>query len=272
MLLELEVLLLVLTGFYLFVEASTGYVHGLSNNQYFALYDFYNATNGEWWDWGPSRTGKIWKFNQTANPCSSGWQGLTCQCSKSKGKTNYNNCTLSQISLSSYNLTGTIPFSFGNLSSLTFISLSSNQISGPLPESFGNLQKLSNFYISYNKLTSLPNSLYKCSSLVNLYLAYNSINGTISPMISNLQQLSGLYLYNNFFYGSLPASFYNLTSMASLEIQYNFFTGTISDQIVKWSKLVTLYLNDNLFFGTISAHFPGTPIKLGYFNVGNNLF
>ncbi len=79
-----------------------------------ALYDLYTSTNGDDWIYQDGDQGH-WNFTDPdVNPCSSSdpWQGLNCTVISTNTSSYYYH--ISQIILSNYNLTGTIPHSIGN--------------------------------------------------------------------------------------------------------------------------------------------------------------
>ena len=64
-------------------------------------------------------------------------------------------------------LTGTLPSSIGNLTSLSYVDLGANSLTGTIPSSVGSLTSLSQLFLDNNQLTgTIP------STLNNLYLAY----------------------------------------------------------------------------------------------------
>lgn len=52
--------------------------------------------------------------------------------------------------LGSNTLSGEIPASFGNLSSLEYFNIGSNNLEGNIPETLGRLSKLSAFIVEYD--------------------------------------------------------------------------------------------------------------------------
>jgi len=101
-----------------------------------ALVALYNSTGGDNWT---DHTG----WNVTNMPCS--WYGVSC----SGGH-------VSQLSLSSNQLTGTIPPELGQLSNLTRLYLYSNQLCGKIPSE---LMNLTNLYSPPNGLNLENNNL-----------------------------------------------------------------------------------------------------------------
>ncbi len=93
--------------------------HGVTCEEYDALVELYNSTNGPGWT-----NSTNWL---TSAPVSD-WYGVTVT-----------GGYVTSIDLVSNYLTGTIPESIGNLSNITYIDLSNNQLSGSIPETIGNL-------------------------------------------------------------------------------------------------------------------------------------
>jgi len=78
-----------------------------------ALYDLYVSTNGDDWIYQDGDDSH-WNFTDPdVNPCSSSdpWQGLNCTFISSESSSYY---YIYEITLSDYNLQGTIPESIGN--------------------------------------------------------------------------------------------------------------------------------------------------------------
>lgn len=73
---------------------------------------------------------------------------------------------------------GSIPFSFGNLSSLMFISLEDNDLEGSIPTELGGLSKLEHLDLSVNNLSGMvPEQIFNLSSIYALDLFDNQLNG-----------------------------------------------------------------------------------------------
>ncbi len=86
------------------------------SNEYEALYELYNATNGPFWElpdsWGPK-----WDFSSGADPCIEQWQGVDCAQFNSSGRAVYH---VTGLYLFNGNLYGQLPDSVGNFSKLVF--------------------------------------------------------------------------------------------------------------------------------------------------------
>ena len=214
-----------------------------------ALFDFYNATHGENWNWRPESPalGYVWNFIGDPNPCKDNWQGLIC-----KYVAPYNHIT--SITLDAYNLTGSIPESIGNLAYLRVIEIAVSSLSGPLPHSIGNLTSLQALYISGGLLGGqLPSSMGDLSSLSQMDLQLNQLSGTIPASFGKLKSLQTLNLAQNNLRGTIPPELGLLTTLPSLLLYANRLSGTIPAALGNMTQLIDLYLEVNQLSGPIPA-------------------
>lgn len=166
----------IFTSFFLFLFFISA--HGQSRYQdSLALVDLYNSTNGASWF---SSTGWL------TDPLDT-WEGVTLT-----------NNRVSDIMLDGKNLTGQIPASIGQLTSLQVLLLGGNNLSGVIPAEIGNLVQL-----------------------MVLDLSRNSLSGAVPATLDNLIELMSLFLYDNAL-TDLPA-FSNMMPF-DLRIENNAFT------------------------------------------------
>ena len=122
-----------------------------------ALYDLYQATDGENWAFRKnySEFGIPWNFTniKSQNPCSlvSPWQGVNCTTTTSGTGGNIST-TISSLHLDEYNLTGIIPSSISNLTSLVDLELGYNHIYGGIPSELCLLETLEVLKLEFNHL------------------------------------------------------------------------------------------------------------------------
>ncbi|XWS37566.1 hypothetical protein CRYUN_Cryun19dG0054600 [Craigia yunnanensis] len=77
---------------------------------------------------------------------------------------------------------GTIPPSFGNISSVLYLSLMQNHLEGNIPAEIGKLSNLKFFQLASNKFSgSVPKQLYNISSIILFSVADNQLDGQIPP-------------------------------------------------------------------------------------------
>lgn len=132
-------------------------------------------------------TGMPAAWNTTGVPTPCTWPGVTCI-----------GGNVFDITLLNQNLSGTIPSSVGNLSSLDGLDLSGNSISGNIPPEIGNLTSLQILLLDGNHLTGdVPPELQNLSSMNNLELEYNALysaNSALNAWISSWQASGALNL------------------------------------------------------------------------------
>jgi Leucine-rich repeat (LRR) protein len=178
-----------------------------------ALVALYNSTDGDNW---VSNTG--WKVTNT--PCN--WYGVSC----SGGH-------VSELDMSSNQLSGTIPPELGQLSNLEFISLFINQLSGTIPPELGQLNSLKYLWLQSNQLSgTIPPELGQLSSLQELELISNQLSGTIPPELGQLSSLQTLVLSSNQLSGTIPPELGNLTNLDWLYLDSNQLCGKIPSELM----------------------------------------
>ncbi|OMP01446.1 hypothetical protein COLO4_11877 [Corchorus olitorius] len=93
---------------------------------------------------------------------------------------------MSGLDLSGNNLTGTIPWIFGDLSSIHALNLSHNHLTGPIPISLSNLSEIESLDLSYNNLSGkIPFDLSRLHSLGAFNVSHNNLSGEI-PYVPHL--------------------------------------------------------------------------------------
>ncbi|XP_050249264.1 putative receptor-like protein kinase At3g47110 [Quercus robur] len=181
------------------------------------------------------------------------------------------------LGLGANNLTGRIPPSFGNLSSIRNLSLAVNKLVGNIPYRVGHLKSLVHFSISANKISvptnlgNLPDlrlldlsnnylgrsldflkSLTNCSKLDILGLSRNQFGGVLPIPVGNLStQLTELYFGSNEISGTIPVTLGNLVNLIGLGLEHNLFTGLIPTTLKKFQKIQALYLGGNRLLGEL---------------------
>ena len=143
------------------------------------------------------------------------------------------------LDLSQNQLHGHLPDELGVFKNLVQLSLYSNSISGPIPVSVGNLSSLADLDFSNNQFNgTLPQNFGQLKNLASLGLGNNSISGPLLVSFENLQSLRCLDLGNNQFNGTLPQNFGQLSKLQLLYIHSNMLKGVVSE--VHFSNLTNL--------------------------------
>jgi len=171
-------------------------------------------------------------------------------------------------------ISGTLPTSLKNMTSLEGLYLNSNQLSGPIPEL---PISLSLFVISDNSLTGALPSNVGTENLEYLNIASNHIGGPIPQSICQLNTnlmhlnlannhfdgkfpscfgpkgLTTLILHNNTLSGEFPSFLKSSTHLRILDLAWNNFSERIPTWIGDLSELSILQLSHNMFTGSIPS-------------------
>jgi Leucine-rich repeat (LRR) protein len=186
------------------------------------------------------------------------------------------------------NLTGAIPTSIWNISSLKMFSVQYNMLTGMVPtNAFSALPHLREIYMNNNLLHGyFPVSVANASNVSVIQLDGNFFRGIISPEIGRLEKLRFLLLHVNLFEakepkdwefitqltncsqlqelglsankfgGVLPDSISNLsTSLDILTLGNNKISGSIPEDVSRLIRLRTLDFSYNLFTGNLPSSF-----------------
>ncbi|XP_058111766.1 probable LRR receptor-like serine/threonine-protein kinase At3g47570 [Magnolia sinica] len=153
--------------------------------------------------------------------------------------------------LQSNKLVGSIPPSFGNISSLTGLSLLDSILGGSIPVDLSRIPNLEFLEVSENRLSGIiPSQLYNLSSLLAFSVTDNSFSGrTPSDIGLTLPNLKALLAGGNRFTGPIPRSLGNALMLEELELTDNGFSGPLPTnlgrlQSLSWLNLAGLEYNN----------------------------
>ncbi|XP_002988546.2 LRR receptor-like serine/threonine-protein kinase FLS2 [Selaginella moellendorffii] len=177
---------------------------------------------------------------------------------------------LKVLNLELNNLTGSIPQTLENCSSLANISLGSNQLSGRIPLHLDRLPGLQRLDLWNNLLQGpIPASLGNATRIDYFSLGQNFLSGAIPPELGRLSRLQILRLFTNNFVGSFPVFFTNCTNLQIMSIRNNSLTGFIPPELDRLVLLQQLRIQSNLFEGSIPPHI-GNMTSLYYIDISSN--
>jgi hypothetical protein len=213
-----------------------------------ALVDLYNSTNGPGW-----------RSNWLTQAPLGSWYGISIT-----------NGRVDSVNLRGFNLSGSIPASLGNLSSLTYLNLMQNQLTGNIPSSIGNLTKLLELHLSSNQLSgSIPPSLGNLTNLTWIHLTGNQLSGFIPSTLGNLNNLQRLEIGYNQLSGSLPTGLESLPKLTYVSLPMNQLSGSVPSFLGSSGTLTYIDLSSNLITDTLPSTLGGLH-NLSYLYLANN--
>ncbi len=211
------------------ITVTVNTIGGVSTNDYNALVDFYNATDGDNWTDNTN-----WLSTEPVNS----WHGIT---SVYDGR-------VRELVLVENNLSGGIPAVVGNLDALRRLNLSDNDLTGTIPAEVWTLTNLEQLWLVGNQLTgSIPSEIGNLVLMEKLHLGWNMFDGDIPDELWNLINLNELAIGRNNLTGSISPSVGNLTDLVQLHLYENNFAGTLPSELQNLSLLEDLLVYDNSF-------------------------
>ncbi|GER25330.1 leucine-rich receptor-like protein kinase family protein [Striga asiatica] len=145
-------------------------------------------------------------------------------------KSSWNGTKLAEMNLSNNRLSGPLPFSLSNFTSLQILLLGGNNFSGPVPPSVGGLRQAVTLDFSRNSLTGqIPYEIGACAHLNYLDLSQNNLSGPVPQQISNIRILNYLNLSRNHLNESIPQSIALMKSLTTADFSYNDFSGKLPE-------------------------------------------
>lgn len=163
------------------------------------------------------------------------------------------------FSLSNNSLTGFIPESLCNASSIQVLDFSGNNLRGPIPYCiFAMSQTLGVLNLRRNNLTGkIPDEFSANCGLKTLDLNGNLIEGDIPKSLANCTELEVLNLGNNNLSGNFPCFLMSISSLRVVVLRSNKFQGSIGCHKTNetWAKLQIVDLAHNNFDGEIPREY-----------------
>ncbi len=235
---------------------------GIAISECEALVALYNSTDGTNWF---TNTGWL----QTTTPCS-GWYGITCI-----------GTIVTEITLVSNTLRGTLPSAIGALKNLRRLELRNNHLQGELPTAIEELNSLYALMLTGNQLTG-DISTYaweKFPNMFDLRLDGNQFTGQIPPILGELRELGKLYLGVNELSGSIPDAFGaycingvgGMCKLTILDLGRSGISGTLPSSLGNLSMLEFFNILDDDITGSVPIELANWRKIKSIFADGNHL-
>ncbi|XP_049386445.1 receptor-like protein Cf-9 [Solanum stenotomum] len=158
--------------------------------------------------------------------------------------------------ISHNNLTGEIPSSICNLTSLVMLDLATNSLRGEIPQCFGNITSLQVLDMRHNNLSgNIPTTFSNGSSLTSLNLHGNRLEGTIPPSLAHCKELQVLDLGDNHLIGTFPMWLGTLPNLKVISLRFNELHGPIRALRIEnmFPELRIIDLSYNAFSGNLHS-------------------
>ncbi|KAH0772485.1 hypothetical protein KY290_009622 [Solanum tuberosum] len=153
-------------------------------------------------------------------------------------------------------LTGEIPSSICNLTSLIMLDLATNNLRGEIPQCFGNITSLQVLDMRHNNLSgNIPTTFSNGSSLSRLNLHGNKLEGKIPQSLTNCKQLEVLDLGDNHLNDTFPVWLGTLPKLKVLSLRFNELHGPIGTSRIEnmFPELRIIDLSYNAFSGNLPS-------------------
>ncbi|PIA59356.1 hypothetical protein AQUCO_00400326v1 [Aquilegia coerulea] len=160
---------------------------------------------------------------------------------------------LSELSLSTNRLEGSIPLSFGGYLNLQSLNLSRNNLSNTIPKQIFSIHSLSILLdLSHNSFTgSLPSEVGQLKSLGYIDVSGNRLSGEIPSTLANCLGLEVLHMESNMLEGKIPQSLSSLKNIQYIDLSSNNLSGPIPKYLENFQSLQRLNLSFNKLEGEI---------------------
>ncbi|KAI7756998.1 hypothetical protein M8C21_015110 [Ambrosia artemisiifolia] len=156
---------------------------------------------------------KGWNFDK--DPCTGEGKwgaSVSCDCSFESNTT----CRITQIYITSENVSAALPSEFAKLQNLMHLDLNRNYFHGTIPSEWATM-RLNFLILLGNRLSGpFPTTLTRMTTLQVLIIDGNQFSGPIPKEIANLRNLEKLSLSSNDFSGRLPIALAKLSNLTDV--------------------------------------------------------
>jgi len=177
------------------------------------------------------------------------------------------------LDLSHNKLSGTLPYTIGQLSNLWFLSISSNELKGNISEKhILNLSGLKIFDVSKNSLSfNLDSDWVPPFQLVALYASSCNLGPQFPMWLKQQRKLQVLQISNTYIMDSFPEWFGDISSsLLYINVSHNNLRGILPKSLsgIKTGLISTW----DFSFNHLSGPLPSFPLKVYELFLSNNMF
>lgn len=141
----------------------------------------------------------------------------------------HENMTLKHVLFDDNLLTGEIPSTIGNVSSINVLRLDRNSFIGPIPSNIAHLENVNELHLSNNRLNGSIPDLSGMKNLQYMDLSKNSFEVSDLPTwLSALKALTTIVLEHSNLNGQLPSQIFSLPQLETVRLSNNSIDGPLS--------------------------------------------
>lgn len=168
-------------------------------------------------------------------------------------------------------LSGTLPPTLAQFSSLQRVDLSHNNLTGSIPREYRSWTAITSFRVAFNNLSGeLPSELGNWTIMYTFLVNDNNLHGTLPPEFGNFK-MAVVSFANNHLTGTLPVQYASTTRLTSFNVSHNSLSGSLPGAYGSWGgSIETLLLSNNQFFGTIPESWGAAMVNLRTLDVSHN--
>ena len=184
----------------------------------------------------------------------------------------YANCsTLHRFRVCNNSLPGSVPAGIWGVPNVNIIDIPLNRINGPITSDIKNAKFLGQLFVANNRLSGelLPAEISEATSLISINLNDNQLSGSIQQLPTSL---TSFLISNNGLTGEIPHTICNVSFLELLDISNNSLSGKIPKCLGNFcDNLVVMNLQKNSFHGTIPDTFRNCYLLRTLVFIGNQL-
>eukprot|EP00754_Rhynchopus_humris_P000153 Rhum_TRINITY_DN10102_c0_g1::Rhum_TRINITY_DN10102_c0_g1_i1::g.36928::m.36928 len=179
--------------------------------------------------------------------------------------------TLTNVDITGLGLTGSIGFGVGEMAGFRILQANGNKLSGRVPafHSMAFTQPNSMIFLTGSQLTNVPDQFFN-KGVTGLQMSNNLLQGELTAAIGNAVAMEYLYLDNNQLGGALPKELCNMKALVTLKLSYNGFTSVPSCLGQGFSAIEDVLLFNNNLQGTLPVKTMCEMATLQQLQVQNN--
>jgi hypothetical protein len=138
------------------------------------------------------------------------------------------------LDLANNNFNGSLPNSIGGLISVNSFNVNGNKLTGPIPSTISQMSSLTLLFLCCNEFSGAFPPLGSLTNLTYMELHQNQWQAELPSDMATLTKLSQIYLRNSQIIGTIPSYLGDMPSLQTLDLRNNLLTGCVSLKNKPW--------------------------------------